>query len=829
MDSDEDYQSFSPQVEHRRLKRLRKKAIQAPSSPLLDPVNVLRSVSSVDFSEWEALENSRSKTLDSLYNDDTNESSNPMPDSVDDLLGIPRVDFGKLEAEEASGARTPDSLCGDDSNGPSNSAEDLLPITRVDFAKLEALEASVTKDLDDSNEPLLSQSSCQENEMESGFGEELDAAENSSQFGVGFGEDRRETKRTLEFDNLDQRSELKLEKPEKKRIIESPRHGENEEEENTKQKKKKRIKSESGDDLKSIRAPNKRKQEKERKAYLQQLHADSQRLLRETRDASFKPAPVVNKPISSILEKIRKRKLEVSKKMVNSNAFIAENNGDIRDALLGTESENAYEERKQDNPPKAVGEDSAVDRVDAVNASILEKDNSNKSVSPSSSGKFPSEMDCDEKPTPMFRPPIDDTQHLFGDSQTREIEADQPVDDLDDSEEIFAPSLLAMNLKFDSAPPDDDASEEDNDKENVDPLLDRCEDDCSSPRGDPVKAFVDEEAQEEDDSDNDHLLFKDAEEDEDMEDSDELNDIIATEYEEKPIDDERRNELHQKWLEQQDAAGTDNLLQRLKVGSKLQETTPLVQEKDDYGDEEECNNSGEEDAELKHTTRINLKKAKQIISQMFLDKDDAFLSDEDEETEKRTVKNRLARHVTEEQTVSPVEDESSREVFGLIKKLNIAPESRKKPKGSSYFDSILKGGAGKSFSKSSFLGRSSSLPVPSFQRKGSTTVRSFIFGRDDSNSRSSVSTSDESTDTISGEKQMFRTVTAKFTSSQTKYSSSQSRKASAKTTSSSSLIEILKRSSEQSSVCNHHNDPVDLSHVMATFRIPKKQIKGVLG
>lgn len=47
-------------------------------------------------------------------------------------------------------------------------------------------------------------------------------------------------------------------------------------------------------------------------------------------------------------------------------------------------------------------------------------------------------------------------QHLFGDSQTREIEADQPVDDLDDSEEIFAPSLLAMNLKFDSAPPDDE-------------------------------------------------------------------------------------------------------------------------------------------------------------------------------------------------------------------------------------------------------------------------------------------------------------------------------------------------------------------------------------
>lgn len=37
----------------------------------------------------------------------------------------------------------------------------------------------------------------------------------------------------------------------------------------------------------------------------------------ETRDASFKPIPVVKKPISSVLEKIRKRKLEISKKWVN--------------------------------------------------------------------------------------------------------------------------------------------------------------------------------------------------------------------------------------------------------------------------------------------------------------------------------------------------------------------------------------------------------------------------------------------------------------------------------------------------------------------------------
>ncbi|KAL3632044.1 hypothetical protein CASFOL_025028 [Castilleja foliolosa] len=61
----------------------------------------------------------------------------------------------------------------------------------------------------------------------------------------------------------------------------------------------------------------------ERKAYLNELHAESQRLLRETREASFKPIAVVQKPISSVVEKIRKRKLEISKKamVVNSYGF----------------------------------------------------------------------------------------------------------------------------------------------------------------------------------------------------------------------------------------------------------------------------------------------------------------------------------------------------------------------------------------------------------------------------------------------------------------------------------------------------------------------------
>lgn len=45
------------------------------------------------------------------------------------------------------------------------------------------------------------------------------------------------------------------------------------------------------------------------------------------------------------------------------------------------------------------------------------------------------------------------------------------------------------------------------------------------------------------------------------------------------------------------------------------------------------------------------------------------------------------------------------------------------------------------FLQSSFLGRGSNHSLPSSQKKASSKVRSFIFGRDDSNSRSSISMS----------------------------------------------------------------------------------------
>lgn len=186
------------------------------------------------------------------------------------------------------------------------------------------------------------------------------------------------------------------------------------------------------------------------------------------------------------------------------------------------------------------------------------------------------------------------------------------------------------------------SDEEDNDKENINPIAPGLQLN-SYPKGDPVKAFVDEEAVEEDDSDNDLSRFKENEEDDDAEDAEELKDMIATEYEEKPIDDEMRHQLHMKWLEQQDAFGTDKLLQKYGCGSKYGETTLLETGDEREEDEEDSSDEATENLLSMNATRMHARKLKQMIPQMFTDKDDVYLSSDDEETEKILVKQRLLK------------------------------------------------------------------------------------------------------------------------------------------------------------------------------------------
>ncbi|XP_075674147.1 uncharacterized protein LOC142643414 [Castanea sativa] len=723
---------------------------------------------------------------------------------------------------------------------PTEPSEPLL-----DFPRSEALDSEELKELS----PLGAGS---ESESEEGFdgGNELD-------FGLG-GEGENglgvKTKRVLEFDSVGDDSDAKRDdlSEEMGDVVEDPRIEEpvkkrrssDELDENIDNKKTKKNVDESVVDLD---ATTKKLTKKERRDNLKQLRAESQRLLRETRDASFKPVLLVQKPISSVLEKIRQRKLEIAKKSVaiNSMSFLDDDDGDdgfVREVVVDCNSGSPIDEHRGIDGVVKVASEETIELPANMKSNLDEPcmDEPSDIKDHSSCESIPSQMDVDGESKQEFRAPIGDTQELFSDSQTSdsmdELPSKTPSSPL---EEVMAPSILAMNLKLDSAPPDDVSSdEEDNDKENFAPHPQGLTDLSSS--HDPVKAFVDDEAEEEDDSDNDMLRFQDNEEDEDNEDLEELKDMIATGYEEKPVDNEKRNQLHQKWLEQQDAAGTENLLQKFNCGSKLKETTLLEEEEDEEGDEyeEDFGDEAAEDLNPTNVARMNLKKAKQMIPQMFTDKDDVYLSSDDEETEKRLAKQCLFEKSEPAMFLSPAEDESSREVFGLIKKLNIVPDSKKKAKTPSLFKMPPVGGKSNIPSKSSFLGRGSNHSLPSSQKKASSKVRSFIFGRDDSNSRSSISMSglddsnsrssismsEGSSDAIQRENQPKRPASAKFSNSQTK-ASTQNTRSVAEMKSGTSLFEILRRSSLQSEQCTQDSMVVQTESVFAAFKLSKKPIK----
>ncbi|XP_076944620.1 uncharacterized protein LOC143615370 [Bidens hawaiensis] len=659
--------------------------------------------------------------------------------------------------------------------------------------------------------------------------------------------DRKETKRALDFDDDDDVINVKVNESGVDQLagdggdnIDMEVRADEDVENNEKKGKKKRRKSSGdGDEPKAKTSySSKRREEKERRAYLDQLHAESQRILRETRGVSFKPVPLVQKPISSILEKIRQRKLEMSKKFNQSNNDDFDKEGDkydVKDQPESVEKEvnDLSESVKEDNVSNVMNVDHVSDD-DGTDEPDLCKE-------PKSDVNACSQKDLDVDPTPAIRAPVDDTQELFGDTQTsdgKESENEESCEhDSSSQEEEMGPSLLTMKLKFDSVP-DDTCDEEENDKENVDPHVQE-----HPSRGDHAKAFLDDEAEEEDDGDNDRMVFgdddEDEDEDEDEDDIEELNKMIATGYKERPIDLETRNELHQKWLEEKDAAGTDDLLRRLNVTSKLKEASLLD---DDEGEEDvEMNDNGNddidngdeddvdvhEDENVERPRRMNLKKAKEMVAQMFNDKDDDYFSSDEEETEKILVKEHLCNKDTEKgKLVSPVEDEDSREVFGLIKKLNEVPEGRKKAKIASHVDTILIGGNNNSSSKSSFLSRMSnnSVSLPSKQG-GSGGVRSFIFGRDDSNSRSSILNSEDTSDAIASSEMQPKKVTTKYRSSQSQGRSSTQSTNLVSESSSTSFFEILNQSSLQSNVHNQHHKIEISQSVFASFKIPKKPIK----
>ncbi|PIA52571.1 hypothetical protein AQUCO_01000445v1 [Aquilegia coerulea] len=633
-----------------------------------------------------------------------------------------------------------------------------------------------------------------------------------------------------EFDGSDKLGDLEMGEKKKKKSVKEKGSLKEGEEENKKKRSKKRGKSVDEKENSEVPARNKRKLEKERQAYLKELHAESQRLLRETRDAEFKPAPLVHKPISSILEKIRQRKLEVSKKVNMLNNHV-ETNGCTREIEIDLYPEEASNANLGDNEHTKEGDISLVNR-ESNDADDTHMENSREPTSLPSPSKTTLSNTASEESKSLFRAPINDTEDLFDDFQQSDGEDLKDSEENNPVEEVLAPSVLAMNLMLDSAPPEDvnesgtsSSDEENYDKENIDPHPYKPIDRDLYSKGDPVKAFVDDEAEEEDDSDNDLMQFKENDEDEENEDNEELNDLIVTGYNENPSDNVKRDQLHQMWLQQQDAAATDNVLQRLKCGGKQHgEPTALNEVEEDDGDFSDASVDDDADDSLPtNVARVNSKKIREMIPQMFTDKDDDFLSSDDEETERTLVKMRLLEKAEERAPfLSPAEDENSREVFGLIKKLNIAPEPKKNAKSSSFFDKLITGGNSNSSSKSSFLGRASSSSLPSSNKAGSSNFRSYIFGRDDSNSRSSITASEVSSDVGENSKRPNKTASAKFSSSQSKLSSQKI----TQTSSRSSLLEILRRST-QSDTCMRNNTigETQVAVQFAAFKSGKKSLK----
>ncbi|KAL6893848.1 hypothetical protein ACP4OV_007946 [Aristida adscensionis] len=582
--------------------------------------------------------------------------------------------------------------------------------------------------------------------------------------------------------------ELRRETSAKKRLDMDEGEGEMASGVEAKGKRSKRKRKEEGT-KESTRG--KKRSEKERRVELDSLHAESQRLLRETRSASFKPiVQPVYKPISSVLEKIRLRKQQILKK---SNTPAEDNDeNDASSELPGDSARNL--DVPQANEVAMDDKDSKIDDADkefGVYGHGLEPRDS-----------IPEEQDmlnckkelnnCDSKAS---------DEEIFDISQDNHDENARSSDSQNDSgdQTQLPPSSSPTKSTDDaSSEEDDEEEEEDNNKENMDPSTQKNDANIyehlkqavgggSCPDDAILKDFLDDEAEEEDDSDNDMMRFKDNEEDDGSDENEVFNDLIAAGYEEKDVDHKKRNELHQKWLQQQDAAETNNVMQRLKFGH--QEQKELLDEDEDI---EDCEDESENEVSHDLTPNIvkqNSEKAKQMIAKMFTDDNDTYEHSDDEEIEDHLARQRISkREVHNNSFISPLEDDNSREVFGLIKKLNIAPQPKRRGKQSSSNHEML---MASSSSKSSFLGRTASGSLVSSHR---SVHRSYVFGRDDSNSSSrsclSASESNSEMDQINSSQPK----KAKFSSSQPKPMGTRTNSG-GDTSSGVSLFEILRRSS----------------------------------
>ncbi|CAM6089029.1 unnamed protein product [Calypogeia fissa] len=513
-----------------------------------------------------------------------------------------------------------------------------------------------------------------------------------------------------------------------------------------------------------------RKSKKMVREEVEDLRAETQRLLRETPGTSFAAEQAVRKPVSSLIEKIRQRKLQLSSSLAKGSTSTL----GISLKVSTLEQKDVLDEDTLDDeiefvmckPPIRVvvkqepGEPSTsgVPRAESDDNPVPVDAMDDGGDRPSSQPGTPdlrldrsnSCSGCKSPPKSFLRAPLLESQDLYSDSQLS-LKEDSPV--LGDDEDVIPVVGSRLNLHLDTETQYDDRwLEDDFGKENRDPTS------ISLPEHIPVVAdvrgLVDDEAEDEDE-DNSSL---DDEDDEGQETGRDLKDLLTQDAGEKAADVERRAELHSKWLEQQDLAMEDNILQRIETGWKTKgkkEMPALLSDSQDrtsLGDNvsrpfKGIERLGEPASSDLEALRKQVKDDDCILERGSgpgnLDQDGAnpmqqedYQESSDDEEAEENLRRQLFLQESEEKIefLSVADDESSREILGLINKVNVAAIKPRTTTGHKEARASATGYHQPLQHQSSFLRRKVTT-VSATTRQGSGNSRSYVFGRDDSNSR----------------------------------------------------------------------------------------------
>ncbi|CAK9272440.1 unnamed protein product [Sphagnum jensenii] len=540
-------------------------------------------------------------------------------------------------------------------------------------------------------------------------------------------------------------------------------------------------------------ASRKKRGKKEERRACEELHAESQRLLRESKVAFTAPAPVW-KPVLSVLEKIKKRRLELGCSVGESSAS-QEAVKEPNFIVASKEMDNALNNQGSSNVnfilnEKVEVELGAILRTPQMDENVVLPNLEVVQLPPVAVENVQTVDDATNDHDNLPGTPEIETNHLhseligfdivipfslFGYAHNQisrsislpnggTVHSAQIID----SQDLLCYSQLSSEIEESPMQPLD---------EN---LIPRCSDGGSNKEKDHlslrhideqqiyitathVRALIDDEAEDEDED----LLAENVEEEEAVADEEELRDLIVSTEEEKVGDQSRRAALHRKWLQQQDAELTEDIMERLRTGRgsrwKGRDRVVSCLDEEDWLHDSDSDQNDKDKEDPDEELLEESAPEDDLVASSFLgspsnhkrkERETKSLDDlydwercslevnnqlDDEEHDREILRQRLLEESEEQLSfLSPAEDESSREVFGLINKVNVTSVKGKATLEQRndfrvHSSDLI---CGLKLSQPSFLGRSTStsLPTASHKQGGSGGSRSFVFGRDDSNS-----------------------------------------------------------------------------------------------